>query len=360
MVSLVLFFGGGPSHDPLYFRYWHGNEQPAHEYLVGGSAGQLCAFIFALCNGAFAFLFGPEYVVSASGEMENPRKDLPSTSKHFAWRLICFYGLGALAISIICPSSEPGLTSGGSGAAASPWVLGIKSAGIHGLDSVINAAIITSAWSAGNSLLYMSSRSLYSMSLVGNAPRLFQRCNRWGVPYITVGVSALFGLLAYMNISSNGGTVFNWLVSVLNESGFISWIVCCVVYLRFRAARTAQGIEDLPYKSWLQPYGAWFALVIVVLLALLNGFACFFPGNFTASGFLTAYLGIPVFVLLYAGHKIYSRHDPWYHPAMSIDLISGLDDVMAQAALYRNSGDESSQSKARRLVHKVNSIWGWN
>ncbi|KAI0470561.1 amino acid permease/ SLC12A domain-containing protein [Xylariaceae sp. FL0804] len=363
VLSVVLFFGGGPSHNRLGFTYWYYHQAPAHEYLTGGSAGQLCAFIYALCNGAFAFLFGPEYVVSASGEMKTPRKDLPTTTRHFAWRLILFYGLGALAISVICPSDEAGLTDGGSGAAASPWVLGIKNAGIKGLDSVINAAIITSAWSAGNSLLYMSSRSLYSMALVGNAPGIFLRCNRWGVPYCAVGLTSLFGLLAYLNVSNSGGTVFNWLISVLNEGGFISWIVCCVVYLRFRKARLAQGVRgrDLPYTSVLQPYGAWFALGVVVLMALLNGFSSFFPGHFSASTFLTAYLGIPVFLILYAGHKLYARHEPWLLPPGSVDLVSGLDEVIAQEEHVQGEYESyaNEKSKARIGLNKISSIWGW-
>jgi amino acid transporter len=56
--------------------------------------------------------------------------------------------------------------------------------------------------------------------------------------------------------------------------GFISWICCCIVYLRFRKVYRAQNIE-VPWKSSVQPYGAYIALVMFTLLCLLNGFTVF-------------------------------------------------------------------------------------
>jgi len=55
-----------------------------------------------------------------------------------------------LAIGIIAPFNDARLTDGGVGAASSAFVVGINNAGIKGLGSIINAVIITSAWSSGN------------------------------------------------------------------------------------------------------------------------------------------------------------------------------------------------------------------
>jgi amino acid transporter len=54
----------------------------------------------------------------------------------------------------------------------------------------------------------------------------------------------------------------------------------------------------MPYHSFLQPYGAWSALVAFVILTLINGFDVFFPGGFNANSFLTAYVGVPWNLLL--------------------------------------------------------------
>jgi amino acid permease len=121
-------------------------------------------------------------------------------AKRYFYRLIIFYIGDILAIGVICPSNADGLMNG-SGIAVSPWVIAIKRAGIHGLDSVTNAVIITSAWLSGNSYLYMSSKSFFSLAAAGNTPAIFTRCNRWGVPQYALLTSCLFAILAYMNCS---------------------------------------------------------------------------------------------------------------------------------------------------------------
>lgn len=213
-LTVVLFFGGGPSHEPLWFTNW-GKPGPVNEYMVSGDAGRLCAFVSTVCFSVFAFAFAPELLVQTGGEMQNPRVNLPIAGKRYFYRLIIFYVLGALCIGIIVSSANPDLLGGGSGAASSPWALGIKDAGIYVLDSIINAAILISAWSAGNSYLYMSSRILYSMAVSGNAPKIFTKCSKSGIPYWAVLASCLWAPLAYLNVSSSGSEVFNWFVNLM-------------------------------------------------------------------------------------------------------------------------------------------------
>lgn len=213
------------------------------------------------------------------------------------------------------------LTNGGVGAKSSAFVVGIMDAGISGLGSVINAVIITSAWSSGNSFLYMSSRSLYSLAVAGNAPSIFKKCNRWGVPWPAVMASSLFLPLAYLNCAATGSTVFTWFVNLTNTSGFISWVCCCIVYLRFRKACAVQNVTDLPYTSILQPWGSWVGIVAFTILTLINGFDVFFPGRFSASSFLTAYVGIPLFFVIYFGHRIYRWRDSWAYNPEDVEYV---------------------------------------
>lgn len=159
MLGIVLFFGGGPSGDALYFKYW-GNPGAFNSWIVEGRPGQFVAFLTCVVAAAFPFGFAPELHVITAGEMESPRRNLPKTAKTFFVRLIIFYVGGVLVIGVICPSNAAALTAGGKGAAASPFVVGIANAGIAILPHIINAVILSSAWSSGNSFLYMASRSL--------------------------------------------------------------------------------------------------------------------------------------------------------------------------------------------------------
>lgn len=147
--------------------------------------------------------------------MESPRYNLPIAGRRYVYRLIIFYIIGAFCIGILVSANNPNLVGGGTDSGSSPWALGIKDAGIRGLDSVVNAAILISAWSAGNSYLYLASRSLYSLSLDGNAPKIFTRCTKSGIPYYAVMASAAWSPLAYLNVSSGGATVFNWFINLM-------------------------------------------------------------------------------------------------------------------------------------------------
>jgi len=70
-------------------------------------------------------------------------------------------------------------------------------------------------------------------------------------------------------------------------------------------------------------------MVAFVILTLINGFDVFFPGRFTASSFLTAYVGIPIFLGIYFGHRIWHWKDKWAIPSEEVDLVSGVEEVLA-------------------------------
>ena len=142
-----------------------------------------------------------------------PRRNIPKAARRFVWRLAIFYGLGSLAIGVIVPRTNKRLLSPSSNAAASPFVIGIQLAGIHVLNHIINAAILTSAWSAGNAFVYSGSRVLYSMALNGQAPWFFKYTTKRGVPWAAVLWTWCIGCLAFLNVSNSGANVFAWFSS---------------------------------------------------------------------------------------------------------------------------------------------------
>ncbi|KAH8428997.1 proline permease PrnB [Aspergillus melleus] len=328
LLSFILFWGGGPNRQRLGFHYWK-ESGAMNTYLVAGDAGRFVGLLQCIVKSAIAFIFAPELIIISGGEMESPRRNVPVAARRYIYRLVFFYILGALAIGVICSSRADAIINGsGTDASSSPFVVAIANAGIPVLDSIVNAAILTSAWSAGNSFLYMSSRSLYSLAVSGNAPSIFKSCNRSGVPYLAVFISSLFSLLSYLAVSNGSNTVFNWLINFTNTSGFISWICCAIVYFRFNRAIATQGVEK-PYSSTLQPYGMYIGLAGSLFLALINGFTCFFPSEWSASTFFTAYIGIPAFLVLYLGHRAVFWSDPWAWRPADVDLHTGLAEIVA-------------------------------
>ncbi|UNI13706.1 hypothetical protein JDV02_000425 [Purpureocillium takamizusanense] len=320
ILGVVIFFGGAPNQDGILgFHYW---KDPGAfvPYKADGDAGRFLGYWHAFVSAGFAFITSPELIAIAAGETVSPRRNIPKAARRFVWRLAIFYGISSLIIGILVPSDDPQLL-GASNASASPFVIGIQRVGIPVLNHIINAAILTSAWSAGNSFLYSGSRVLYSMSLTGQAPKFFNRTNRRGVPWVAVLFTWAFGLLAYLNVSNTGATVFNWFVNISTISGFIAWIVVMITYLRFRKAMIYNNmLHVLPYKTPLQPYATWIVLVVVSLLTITNGFQTFIP--FKAKDFIAAYITLPVFLVLYIGHKIWFR-TPLCIPLDQVDAVTG-------------------------------------
>lgn len=53
---------------------------------------------------------------------------------------------------------------------------------------------------------------LDGLALNGNAPKVFLKTTRHGLPWVAVTSCASIGLLAYMGLSSGSGKVFGWCV----------------------------------------------------------------------------------------------------------------------------------------------------
>ncbi|EMT70239.1 amino acid permease/ SLC12A domain-containing protein [Fusarium oxysporum II5] len=324
-LSIVLFFGGGPDQDAIYFRYWK-DPGPVNTYIVEGDAGRLVALLQSFVLASFAFVLAPEQLIVTAGEMQSPRYNLPRAARRYIWRLIVLFMPSVLGIGVICASNDPRLAAPGT--ARSPFIIAIKNASIPVLDSIVNALILLSAITAANAFLYSASRNLYSLAKAGNAPAIFKRCNRYGLPYYAVLITASLGCLAYLSLSNSSLTVFNWLINLTNTSGYISWICCGIIYVRYRKAITHHKLES-PYRSRLQPWGMYFGVIVSIILLLINGFTVFFSLQWSVGDFFTAYIGIPAFLLIYFGHRLYHRGDGWVRNPEDVDMYEGMDEVLA-------------------------------
>ncbi|KAI0199492.1 amino acid permease [Astrocystis sublimbata] len=352
LLMFIITLGGTPSGDRIGFRYWVA-PGPMNEYLVGGALGRFLAFWKVFIQATFSY-GGSEMVVIAAGETEDPRRNIPKAIRRVFWRIALFYVL-AIFLVTLCVSSQDNrlldaIRNDAPGAAASPFVIAIENGGIAVLPSIINAVILTSAWSAGNSFFYASTRVLYAASLDGKAPRLFT-FERYGVPYACVAATTIIGLLSYLTVSTSGEEVFFWLSSLSAVSTLLVWAAICVTYLRFYTGLRYHGIErdSLPYKSPAQPFLAFFSLGFCLLVAFFNGFDAFFEGKFSAKTFVPPYIDVPIFVGLFLGYKF------WKGTRVvklgDMDLWSGVGEV------ERAEGDGRwGERRARNWVERV---WFW-
>lgn len=326
ILGIVIDLGGGPRHDRIGFRYWK-NPGPFAQYLeIPGSLGRFLGFVSCLNQATFSFI-GTEIVAIAAGETKDPRRTLPRAIKAVWVRIVLFYVIGTFVIGLLVPSNEPGLSLGAHDAKGSPFVIAVEKAGIKVLPSIINACLLTSAWSAASSDLYTSSRALYGLSRSGRVPAIFSRTSSHGLPFVAVGVCAAFGLLGYLAVSETAGKVFGWLASLVAMSGLMCWVGITVSYIRFYRGLKIQGIDrrTLPYASRMQPYAAWYACIACVILGFFSGVSVFLKGQWNTSVFVTNYLPALAFPVVYILTKVALRSK--LVPLDVMDLSTGTEDI---------------------------------
>ncbi|KAG5762487.1 hypothetical protein H9Q72_009425 [Fusarium xylarioides] len=328
ILMFIITVGGGPSGEAIGFRYWN-HPGPMNEYLKDGALGRFLAFVKVFITATFSY-GGSEMVVMASGETENPRRNIPKAIRRVFWRIAIFYVLSIFLVGLCVSSKDPNLLNAinksAPGAAQSPFVIAIRNSGIKILPSIINAVILTSAWSSGNSLFYAATRVLYAAALDGKAPRILT-WERFGVPYLCVGVTTIFGLLVYLNVSNSGSEVFFWLSNLSGVGALIIWASVSFTYLRFYYCLSHHGIDrnTLPFKSPFQPFLAYFSFCFCTIVAVFNGFDAFFPGRFSAKTFLPPYINIPIFLVLIFGYKWIKKSK--YVKYSEMDLWSGKAEI---------------------------------
>lgn len=350
LLMFIITVGASPSGDAIGFRYWK-HPGPMNEYLESGSLGRFLAFWKVFIQATFSY-GGSEMVVVASGETENPRRNIPKAVRRVFWRILLFYVLAIFLVGL-CVSSQDekllnAISSSAPGAKQSPFVIAIGNAGIKTLPGIINGVILTSAWSAGNSFFYASTRVLYSAALDGKAPSIL-KFERFGVPYACVAATTAISLLVYLNVNNASAEVFFWISNLSAVSTLIVWASVAFTYLRFYQGLRHHDVDrdTLPYKSPMQPFLAYFAIVFCLFIAFFNGFDAFFPGKFSAKSFLPPYIDIPIFLGLFFGYKLVKKSQ--FVPLAEMDLWSG------KAEIDRLEGTWVVQ-KPRNFLER---IWFW-
>ncbi|KZM28737.1 uncharacterized protein EKO05_0000892 [Ascochyta rabiei] len=309
--TFITMVGGNPKKDAYGFRYWR-DPGPLGSLYTTGDLGHFEGFLGALWAASFCIV-GPEYISMVSGEAKRPRVYIKSAFKTVYFRFGAFFILGALCVGIVLPYNDPQLvsvlTSGESSAAASPYVIAMSNLGIGGLPHLVNALLITSIFSAGNTYTYCAVRSLYSLSIEGRAPKFLRKCTANGVPIYCFVVVMIFPFLSFLQLSDSSATVLNWLVNIVTAGGLINYITMCATYLAFYRACKAQGLDrkTLPYTGYFQPYGTIVALVLLICVVGCYGYSTFLPGKFTIEGLFTYYTMVFLAPITFTFWKVLKR-----------------------------------------------------
>lgn len=322
ILGSIINLCGGPGATYLGFTYWH-NPGPFNH----GFKGLCSTFVTA----AFAFA-GTELVGLAAAETQNPRKTLPIATKQVFWRITLFYVLSVLMVGILVPYTDERLLSGSSeyDAKASPFVISIQNAGIEVLPSVMNAVILVSVLSVGNSAIYGSSRTLAALAEQGQAPHIFAYIDRKGRPLVAICSASLLGALAYVASTKMQVDLFAWLIALSGLSSIFTWASICACHIRFRHAWHVQGysLNELAWQSPLGLTGSYIGLSMNILILLAQFWTGFSPigykehtTGYLVEHFFQAYLAAPIVAAFFVGYKFWMKSQ-WIK-IRDIDLFTG-------------------------------------
>ncbi|CAK4030571.1 probable amino acid transporters [Lecanosticta acicola] len=310
--TFVTMCGGNPKHDAYGFRYWN-NPGAFAEYLSTGSLGKFEGFLAGLWSASFTVV-GPEYISMVAAEAKRPRIYIKNAFKTVYWRFGIFFIIGSLAVGVLIPYNDKTLTailsgdaSGSGTAAASPYVIAMQNLGVNGLPHFVNALLVTSIFSAGNTYTYCATRSLYGLALEGRAPKFLRYCTRQGVPLACFCIVMCFPCLAFLQLGSGSAQVLTWLINLVTAGGIINYIVMTTTYIFFYRACKAQGLDrkTLPYTGWFQPYSAYIGLVWMIVIVFCYGYSSFKP--WSVDDFFTYYTMLILAPILFLGWKLIMR-----------------------------------------------------
>lgn len=211
---------------------------------------------------------------------------------------------------MIIPYSDPRLLRNDvADIAVSPFTLVFEHAGLLSAAALMNAVILTSVLSAGNSGLYASTRMLYVLACQGNAPKCFSKLSASGVPRNALFATTAVAGLCFLTSRFDNQAVYLWLLNTSGMCGFIAWLGIAISHYRFRRGYVLNGydVNKLPYRSSFFPYGPMFAFALCMIIMLGQNYSAFLEGTIDWGSVVATYIGIPIFLAIWFGYKLVTK-----------------------------------------------------
>ena len=253
LVGLGLILGIGPMRAVGF------QNLTAHSgFLPHGIKGVWLAMTLTLTS-----YMGVEILGVTAGEAAQPKKAIPRAMRVVSLRLILFYVLSMIVMLSITPWDRMG-----SGLTGSPFVFAFEAAGIPFAGSIMNLVVITAALSSANTNLYLTTRTLFSLSRDGYVSDALGRLASNGVPYFALFASTGGMVAAILLAVFAPGRAFLLLYGVAVAGMFFVWIVILSAHLVFRRSMGEKMVALLPIRLPFSPGMQIIALTGLAALAI--------------------------------------------------------------------------------------------
>ncbi|GAA6036035.1 hypothetical protein JCM8097_006575 [Rhodosporidiobolus ruineniae] len=306
VITIVIFFflgiavNAGGNRESVYIgaKYWKIGDAP----FVGGFGGFASLFVSA----AFAYGGTESLGITYRRRAKEPVRNVPRTIRRVFWRILFMYICTIVVICFDVPYNYPNLST--KTTQTSPFTLVFEQVGSNVSGSFMNAVVLTSVLSAGNHALFAGARVLYGLAVIRQAPAIFRRTNRNGVPYVAVIAIACVSLLFFgaSFLPGGAGEIWTWLQNLVGVSNQLAWLCIGVASTRFRAAWKKQGRRADELRFPVNRLAGPVVVLVVSFIILVQGWTVFRDG-FDRISFVSNYIEIPVFILLYVAWRVVKR-----------------------------------------------------
>jgi len=213
---------------------------------------------------------GLELVGIAAAETSEPKKVIPKAINQLVYRILIFY-IGALVVLLALRPWDQlllALSQGGDDYRSSPFVSVFSIIGDHLAANILNFVVLTAALSVYNSCVYCNSRMLYGLASQGDAPKVFLKVNRRGVPVTAIAVSAFMTVICVFVNYTIPEHALELLMSLVVAALVINWAMISLAHLKFKAAKRVEGAITTFPSLWY-PWTNYLCLAFVVLILSL-------------------------------------------------------------------------------------------
>jgi len=252
----LILFGLGNGGDAIGFsNLWsHGGFMP------NGFGGIIAALPIVM----FAYL-GVEMIGVTAGEAKNPKKIIPRAINTVLIRILVFY-IGALTVIMaIYPWDQ--ITDGNS-----PFVMMFENVGIRYATGIINFVVLTAALSSCNSGIFSTGRMLFNLSHQKQAPKIFGKVGKTGVPTNAIYMSAIVLLIGVVLNYFVDEKVFTYITSVSTFGAVFTWIMILITQIKYRKTLSKEQINKLSFKMFLYPFTSYISIIFFLFVVILMAF----------------------------------------------------------------------------------------
>ncbi|KMY42701.1 amino acid permease [Peribacillus loiseleuriae] len=238
--------------------FWPGSESPglSNFYTSGGffPHGIVAALI-----GSVTCLFsmgGAEIATIAAAESDEPAKLAAKATKQVMNRILFFYVISVLVIVAIVPWNFEFAGV----AIKSPFAVALEQLGIPFAPFLMEIVVLTAVLSSLNACLYITSRSLFTLTRKGDAPKFLIKLNKRGVPVRAILAGTVFGYVGVILNYFFPETVFLFLINSAGAVMLFYYLIVAFAQIRLRRKLERDAPEKLQLKMWLFPYLSYFTI----------------------------------------------------------------------------------------------------